>query len=67
MRTFGHFSSGNLLECVDALAGAVEGVHEMHGCGLRCAERFKIEICAAGNVRSRFPFGAMEEVCVRFE
>lgn len=30
---FGDFARGNLFECVDALSGWVEGVHEMHGCG----------------------------------
>jgi hypothetical protein len=36
MRALCDFSTGNLLQRVDALAGGIEGVHEMHGI-LRCA------------------------------
>jgi len=30
MCRFGDFSTSDLLKCVDALAGGIEGVHEMH-------------------------------------
>jgi hypothetical protein len=31
MRTLRHFSTGDLLQRIYALAGGIEGVHEMHG------------------------------------
>lgn len=34
MRRFRDFARNDLLESVDTLAGAVDGVHEMHFCGL---------------------------------
>ncbi len=33
MRRFRNLAGNDLLEGVDALAGAVDGVHEMHLCG----------------------------------
>lgn len=34
MRRLGDFAVVDLLQGVDALAGSVKGVHEMHGCDL---------------------------------
>jgi len=39
MRRFGDFSRNNLLQCVYTLALLVEGVHEMHICGLLLGSR----------------------------